>query len=443
MTVRVPGFLDFLSLPASEARKSLTAGLLALHLLVVCISLASVAYIFPGHLIGIDREHLLDAIVGTSFAVGFIPLFVFARFSFGYLAGFGFYTMIAGFIWISYFSQLHYDHAQARLSAFVSLVTFLLPVLSLAAPLKRVLALRPETMMRLQVSALCFSLFILLSNAAYGTAFVGIDDAGEMRNNFVRPSILKYSTGITTGALLPFAFAYFALQRRVYLAVVSLLVLTLFYPALLSKTVLFAPVWLLFLLVMFKMFEPKRATILTALVPMVGGLTAVALGRALDPLYTISAYMHGFINFRMLATPSSAIDLYLDFFGNNPLTHFCQISFVRTFSGCHYNELGTVFADRYHLGNFNASLFATEGIASVGPIWTPVSTFFCGLVLSIGNSVSERLPPPLVAVSSGLAAQSLLNVPLSTTLLSNGLFVLFLLWYISPEKPPDPGMDRD
>jgi hypothetical protein len=116
---------------------------------------------------------------------------------------------------------------------------------------------------------------------------------------------------------------------------------------------------------------------------------------------------------------------------------------MRLLSTCGYEELGLVFAKRYQLGNFNASLFATEGIASVGLAWMPLSTFFCGLVLSIGNSVSARLPAVLVGVSSGVAMQTLFNVPLSTTLLSNGLIVLFLLWYIAPERIALDAGNRD
>ena len=48
---------------------------------------------------------------------GFVPLFLRARFSFGYLVGCSFYGMITGFIWVTYFSGLEYDHARARLSA--------------------------------------------------------------------------------------------------------------------------------------------------------------------------------------------------------------------------------------------------------------------------------------------------------------------------------------
>src|ERR1700716_2093744 len=79
------------------------------------------------------------------------------------------------------------------------------------------------------------------------------------------------------------------------------------------------------------------------------------------------------------------------------------------------------------------SLFATEGVASLGLFWAPLGTFVCGLILALWNWASSRLPPVMVAVSSCVLVQVLLNAPLSTTLLSNGGAILFLLWSMTPE----------
>lgn len=90
----------------------------------------------------------------------------------------------------------------------------------------------------------------------------------------------------------------------------------------------------------------------------------------------------------------------------------------------------------YHTGNLNGSLFVTEGIASVGPR-APLSALACGLILSIGNSVLAHLPKRLVVTSADVAIQVLMNVPLSASLLSNGLLLLFLLWYVTPAEDSD------
>src|SRR5664279_3962889 len=99
--------------------------LLALYLLVNCVSLATVGYVFPDYHFGIGTSQLSHAIVATLFAAALIPLFVLARFSLGYFVGLSLYGMVAGYIWIRYFRDLGYDHAQARLSASVSLLMFL------------------------------------------------------------------------------------------------------------------------------------------------------------------------------------------------------------------------------------------------------------------------------------------------------------------------------
>ena len=88
--------------------------------------------------------------------------------------------------------------------------------------------------------------------------------------------------------------------------------------------------------------------------------------------------------------------------------------------------------NNYVLGNFNASLFATEGIASVGLLWAPVSVFVCGMIIAIGNRVSASLPPGFTLISSATFPQLLVNVPLTTVFLTHGLWMLFLFWYVMP-----------
>jgi hypothetical protein len=74
---------------------------------------------------------------------------------------------------------------------------------------------------------------------------------------------------------------------------------------------------------------------------------------------------------------------------------------------CPYNEQLSVLMKVYHLGAFNASLFATEGIASVGLVLAPVSALGCGLVIAFANRLSFGLPPQFIllrwASSAGLA----------------------------------------
>jgi hypothetical protein len=100
---------------------------------------------------------------------------------------------------------------------------------------------------------------------------------------------------------------------------------------------------------------------------------------------------------------------------------------------CPYqDQLSVVMQEAYHLGNFNASLFATEGIASVGGLLAPTSVFFCGLLVALGNRLSAGLPANFVLISAAVLPKIFLDVPMTTTIVTHGAGLLFLLWYITP-----------
>ena len=422
---------------ASHAHPSLfrTANLISL----VLLGLFLVSIVLSLTTVEIDAEvplaPTLEAILGTTLVACLLPAFLLARFSFGYIVSTAFYGLITGFIWLSYFTFSEYDHAAARWSAIGSLFAFSIPALFQTMAARRILVVTPEAMDLLLKIALGAAVGVLGLNIPYGFAFVGIQEAERLRGGLSRPDLLNYLTNILIYAVLPFSFAFFAQRRCKLMAAASLLLILLFYPMLLNKTVLFAVGWLPFLFLVFRAFEAKQASVLSLIIPLLSGLllycVAPWVGGSNGEFVKLG---FGYVSGRMFAVPSIAMDYYADFFATSPHTYFCQINIVRAIAGCPYfDQLGVIFSDRYHLGNLNASLFATEGIASVGLKWAPVAAFFCGLVLSLGNSVSRHLPASLIAASAGLCIQALLNVPLSTSLLTYGLMVLFLLWYICPD----------
>jgi hypothetical protein len=103
---------------------------------------------------------------------------------------------------------------------------------------------------------------------------------------------------------------------------------------LLNKTVLFAAFWLPFLFFLFRVFEPKRATIFSLLVPTAFGLIFYTVAPNDGPVRSFAQYVFGYANLRMMAIPSIAMNYYSDFFATSPSTHFCQINLVRSFVSC-------------------------------------------------------------------------------------------------------------
>jgi hypothetical protein len=217
--------------------------------------------------------------------------------------------------------------------------------------------------------------------------------------------------------------------RYYWKAALTLALLLLFYPITLTKLTFFTPAWLLTIALLSRILTTRITVMVSLLLPMAAGAFLIILfAMAAVPVFDL-------VNFRMVGVPSSALDIYNDFFFRNDLTYFCQITFLKQFMACPYQEqLSVVMAKTYGLGNFNASLFATEGIASVGTLFAPVSVFACGLLIACANRLSSGLPPRLVLISGAIFPQILFNVPLSTTLLSHGGLFLFLLWYITPRS---------
>jgi hypothetical protein len=183
-----------------------------------------------------------------------------------------------------------------------------------------------------------------------------------------------------------------------------------------------------------RFIDARSTVVLSLAVPTVGGIMIFVLFRVgLLPHAPFEPYF-SIINFRFMTIPSMAMDYYNEFFSRSDLTHFCQIGLVKRFIACPYDEpLAIVIYKAFGIGgNFNASTFATEGIASVGPGLAPLSALASGLLVAFANRLSTGLPPRMILVSSAMLVQMLLNVPLSIGLVSYGGAFLFLLWYITP-----------
>ncbi|MGY3576870.1 hypothetical protein [Bradyrhizobium sp. USDA 4504] len=374
-----------------------------------------------------DPQRLaIAAVITLGFALIGIS-FILAPPTIGYYVGIYLYAMVLSFLWLNCFSDLDYNHTLAGISAFVSGALFLLPALFWTRPLSIDFRLSLAAFDKLLVVLLCFASVAVFAGARYSFSFVAIDEMAAARENLVTPRILNYLLAMMISSLLPFAFAGLVARRKHMLAALAIILQFLLYPITLSKLALFAPFWLIFLLLLIKVFEFRLAAIISLLLPMLVALLAVLLigGRAGLPF--------SIINFRMIAVPAIALDVYNHFFSRNDLTYFCQISVVKAFVSCAYDaQLSVIMQQHYRLGNFNASLFATEGIASVGPWLAPLVVLGCGFVVAIGNRVSAGLPPRFVLLSGAMLPQVFLNVPLTVAFVTHGVALLYLLWLVTP-----------
>ena len=406
--------------------------LLCLYIVTCCVSLAFIAISYAD-VVAFDSHHLLAPLLFVTCFSIVAMFFTIAPFSFGYFLGFYFYTMILGYLWLVEFSRLSYNHPLAIVSIFLSALAFLAPALFITSPISQRFALPARAFEALLSLILVVATATVAVGALYNFKLANLDDIYKFRAGLEFPALLRYSIGITSGALLPFAFACFVERGNRWRAAIALLLILLLYPITLTKLTLFMPCWLLFLLLLSRLAEARTSVILSLLLPMLLGVAWMLVSQSGSISSPLMQQYVSTVNARMIAMPSVALEVYNGFFSTHDLTQFCQINAVKPFVGCPYSQpLSVVMNSAYSFGNFNASLFATEGIASVGLALAPLSVLVCGLVIGLSNRLSSGLPPRFVLLSGGVLPHIFLNVPFSTTLLSDGAAMLFLLWYITP-----------
>src|SRR5258708_32993829 len=93
-----------------------------------------------------------------------------------------------------------------------------------------------------------------------------------------------------------------------------------------------APFWLIFIALLSRFFEARNAVVLSLLLPVLSGVILGLLTKSGVPRYEQIFSYFGAINFRMIAFPSIALDIYYDFFSTHNHTYFCQVSFMKRFS---------------------------------------------------------------------------------------------------------------
>lgn len=423
--------------PFGKAEKHLTI-LIVLHVVICCISLVVIATGAPKSLIEADVYHIhfrLEALWIASLAVAVFSvvgggLFVFYPFSIGYFVGFYFFSMTACFLWLTSFSDFQYNHLLAGWSSAISCLAFLLPALLMRRPLKHFPKVSITTFDGIVCLTVLLAAIVIVSGAFYNFSLPLAGKLDDARETILMPKPIGYLLWTSSSALLPFAFAYSLARRWHRRFFIVVLLQLLLFPVTLTKTALFAPLWLAFVHLLSAKTSPRNVVVLSLVFPMGFGLLLLLVFGS-----PVAALPFSIVNFRMLAIPALAMDVYNDFFSRHELTHFCQLSLLKTFLTCPYSDqLSIVMHSEYHLGYFNASLFATEGIASVGLWLAPLVAFLCGVIVSFANRVSANLPPRFILVSAGMLPQVLLNVPLSVATITHGAALLCLFWYLTPRR---------
>jgi len=137
---------------------------------------------------------------------------------------------------------------------------------------------------------------------------------------------------------------------------------------------------------------------------------------------------------RTLATGGWTVSLYYEYFTANGYTYFSHIRIVDFFTHWYPyggRSLGQIIGLEYSgsdLANFNANFWASDGFAAWGLWGIPVVTSALAAFFVLLNRIASYYETRFVALWMTGFWLALLNLPLSTAILSGGggLVVLFL-----------------
>lgn len=138
---------------------------------------------------------------------------------------------------------------------------------------------------------------------------------------------------------------------------------------------------------------------------------------------------------RMIGTGGWVASRYFEYFAVEPVTYYSHIGVINKLTS-HYPF------DKYSLGqmiglaysnssdaNHNASFWASDGFAAIGPFGVIVVTPFVMVILKIINKLATYYETKFVIIWMSGFIIALLNVPLTVALLSCGGIIIFgLTW---------------
>lgn len=276
------------------------------------------------------------------------------------------------------------------------------------------------------------SMAILVVNYHQHMRLVSFEDVYDLRfetNEIVQSTFEGYLLSWLSYCFLPFYFTRGVLQKSFADIGLSVFGCILIYMATGSKAAILMPVIIFSL---YLLIGSGKNFMLRLLIVMA---IAVFLAVELIPNEGVLMWGKSILMLRILGTGGWSIVTYYDYFSTNGFTYYTHIGPINALINAYpYGEysLGQTIGLHYSGSadaNFNANFWASDGFAALGILGIPVVTVFMSLMLYVLNRVASAYSTRFVALWLTGFWLAILNVPLTTALLSGGGgLVMLLLW---------------
>jgi hypothetical protein len=156
----------------------------------------------------------------------------------------------------------------------------------------------------------------------------------------------------------------------------------------------------------------------------------------------LGVWIKSIVLVRVVGTVGWVASKYLEYFTKEGLTYYSHVGPINALTDMYrYGDLslGQVIGSAYSGStdaNFNGSFWASDGFAALGPVGVLVITPFVAGVLYVINRVMAGIDSKFAVLWMAGFFIALLNVPLSTALLSGGGLIIFAqAWWLSRKVP--------
>jgi len=274
------------------------------------------------------------------------------------------------------------------------------------------------------------STVILFVTYSGNMRLVNFNDIYQLReeNSSEGLSFIGYIYGWCASFFYPFIFCMGLLKKNKKYIILASCGFLMLFSIMGQKKDFFAPLILLILYNIFLWQESNKANV----------MAPISLGLLLLSLVLIS-YSENEIIFtvasiflsRTLAVTAYHVPMYLDFFDSNPYTYYSHINIVNaiTHSYPYSQSIGEMVAGDG--SNSNAIFWLMDGVASCGVLGVAIISIIVYCFLLLLNGMCNERNRIFINTMMLMPIMAMLNVSFFTTVLSKGIFLLFLtIWFV-------------
>jgi hypothetical protein len=274
--------------------------------------------------------------------------------------------------------------------------------------------------------------------------FVGFADVYDLRfetNEIDAGPLVDYLVSWLSYCFLPFYLARGILNKRMRDVALAIVAALLIYSSTGAKAMILMPPIMLF---MYGLMRAGRHFLPAVLAVMTAALFFVT---ELLPDDGIGFWVKFIFLLRTLCAGGWANFVYYEYFPQHGYTYYSHIGAVNKLTDAYpYGQysLGQTIGLEYsgsELANYNANFWASDGFAALGLVGIPVITVVALFVFFAINRISSRYSSRFVALWLSGFWLGLLNLPLTTALVSaGGALTLLLLWFAARRTPKAAGL---